>query len=277
MSNQKNWLELLDIAQFSCNIQKSYATGHCPFELVNKKMPVTPHTVVTEGLLRIPHAKKFMKAWDGTLELARVCLHEAARRMKKWADEDRRDAHFNVGDMVFLKIIGDQFQPPKGTARSLTRKYEGPFRVKKRVGEVAYELELLHHMHMKHLAFHVNQLKRCGLDVEHPERVEPPRGPAMIVDRLNLVMDKIMKCRTTGIGSHIKHEFLFRWKDTLEEHSWETGDSLCRWKRKIVKYDRKLRRIARLPRTTMTLGGGGCNALRLLQRSSSMGVPIKHA
>jgi hypothetical protein len=61
-ADQKNWPELLDIAQFSYNIQKSSAMGYSPFELVNGKMPVAPHTVETTGFLRSPHAKRFMKA-----------------------------------------------------------------------------------------------------------------------------------------------------------------------------------------------------------------------
>ncbi len=85
-----------------------------------------------------------------------MCLHEAARRMKKWENKGRWDTHFSVEDMVFLRITRDQFQPPKGTVRKLTRKYEGPFQAKKRVGEVTYELELPHHMHMKHLVFHMS-------------------------------------------------------------------------------------------------------------------------
>lgn len=87
--DQKNCPELLDVAKFSYNIQKSSAMGYSPFELVNGQMPVTPHTIVTVGLLRSPHAKNFMKAWDGTLELAWLRLHEAARRMKKWVDKGR--------------------------------------------------------------------------------------------------------------------------------------------------------------------------------------------
>jgi len=33
------------------------------------------------------------------------------------------------------------------------------------------------------LVFHVSQLKRCRLDLDHPERAEPSRGPAKIVDK----------------------------------------------------------------------------------------------
>jgi len=62
MANHKNWPELLDIAWFSYNTQKSFETGYSPFELVNGQMLVAPHTVVMGGFLRSPHAKKFMKA-----------------------------------------------------------------------------------------------------------------------------------------------------------------------------------------------------------------------
>lgn len=161
--------------------------------------------------------------------------------------------------MVFLRITGDPFQPPKGTARSLTRRYEGPFQVKKRVWEVSYELELPCHMHAKHHIFHINHLKKCQLNAEHLDRVEPPRGPTMIFVGLNLVLEKILDLRTTRLGSNMRQEFLIRWKDAPEEDSWETEDSLWRWKKMIMKYDRKLQRKAKLPRTTMTLGGGECN------------------
>jgi len=142
--------------------------------------------------------------------------------------------------------------------------------VKKRVGEVAYEMELPRHMHMKHPVFHVSQLKRCRLDSDHPERVEPMRGPAGIVDRPGLELEKILSLRTTRVGCHMRREFLCRWKDAPEEDSWETEDSLWRWKNKIEKYDRKLRRRAGLSRETMISSGGGCNALRLCTGARSL-------
>ena len=175
------------------------------------------------------------------LGVSMVLLHEAARRMKKWVDKDRWDAHFSVRDIVFLRITGDQFQPPKGIARSLTRKYEGLFRVKKRVGEVAYELELSSHMRSKHPIFHMSELKKCQLDAHHPDRIEPLRGPTMIVDRLNFVLEKIMDLLTTGLGSNMRQEFFIKWKDALKESSRETEDSLWRCRKEIAKYDEKLR------------------------------------
>ena len=106
-----------------------------------------------------------------------------------------------------------------GTARLFTRKYEGPLQVKKRVGEVAYELELPRHMHMKHPVFHMSQLKRCRLDADHPERAEPPKGLARIADKPDLKLEKILSFSTTGIGCHMKQEFLIRWKNAPEEQS----------------------------------------------------------
>lgn len=106
-----------------------------------------------------------------------------------------------------------------GTVSKLTRKYEGPFRVKKRVGEVAYELELPHHMHMKHLVFHMSQLKRCRLDADHPKRAELPRGSVGIVDKPGLELDNILSYITTGIGCHMKRENLVRWKNASKEES----------------------------------------------------------
>ena len=118
-------------------------------------------------------------------------------------------------------------------------------------------------MHMKHPVFHISQLKRCRLDADHLERAEPPRGPAGIVDKPGLELEKILSFRTTGIGCHMKREYLVRWKNAPEEESWEMEDSLWRWKDKIAKYDRKLRRRVGIVGTTMTSGGGECSGLRL--------------
>ncbi|RVW79075.1 Transposon Tf2-12 polyprotein [Vitis vinifera] len=44
-ANQKDWAKLLDIAQFSCNLQRSEATNKSPFQLATGQQPITPHTL----------------------------------------------------------------------------------------------------------------------------------------------------------------------------------------------------------------------------------------
>ncbi|KAL0380935.1 UNVERIFIED_CONTAM: hypothetical protein Sangu_0157800 [Sesamum angustifolium] len=43
--SQRNWVDLLDVAQFSYNLHKSSATGMSPFELAYGQQPTTPHEI----------------------------------------------------------------------------------------------------------------------------------------------------------------------------------------------------------------------------------------
>jgi hypothetical protein len=68
---------------------------------------------------------------------------------------------FKEGDHVYLKA-----SPIRGTRRfkvkeKLSPHFIGPFKILKRVGEVAYQLELPDHLADVHDVFHVSQLKKC--------------------------------------------------------------------------------------------------------------------
>jgi hypothetical protein len=62
---------------------------------------------------------------------------------------------------VYLKV-----SPLRGMRRfkikgKLSPRFTGPFKIFRRVGEMAYQLELLDHLSDVHNVFHVSQLKKC--------------------------------------------------------------------------------------------------------------------
>ena len=44
-ARQKNWVQMLDVAQFSFNCQQSSSTGKTPLEIVCGRLPLMPHVI----------------------------------------------------------------------------------------------------------------------------------------------------------------------------------------------------------------------------------------
>jgi len=102
-------------------------------------------------------------------------LKVAQSRQKSYADNRRRNLEFQEGDFVYLKV-----SPIRGTRRfqikgKLAPRYIGPFRICKKVGAVAYLLELPLEMSDIHDMFHVSQVKKCL-------RVPEEQVPIEVVD-----------------------------------------------------------------------------------------------
>lgn len=126
-AHQKNWAELLDIAQFSYNFQKSESTGKSPFEIVNWQQPKTPKKLVASNTGPNPSTYKMAKEWKEEQDIARACLHKAVKRMKKWADTKRRPKEYEEGKMVLIKLFPTQFKSLRKMHKGLIRKYEAHF------------------------------------------------------------------------------------------------------------------------------------------------------
>nr|XP_009764899.1 PREDICTED: uncharacterized protein LOC104216530 [Nicotiana sylvestris] len=87
-------------------------------------------------------------------------LKTAQSCQKSYSDMRRRDLEFQVDDWVFMKV-----SPMKGVMRfgkkgKLSPRYIGPYRILRRIGHVAYELELPQELAAVHPVFHVSMLKK---------------------------------------------------------------------------------------------------------------------
>lgn len=255
-ASQKNWLELLEPAQFCYNLHQSSATGMSPFELSMGFQPRTPNDVAVQRTGgNCPAAYRYARARTELLEEARDSLSKAVRRMKKYADAHRRPLAFKVGDMVLLKLTPQIWKKisSKAVHRGLVPKYDGPFEVLKKVGAVAYRLKLPDRLKV-HPTFHVSYLKPFQQELLDAGRKQAKRAPPVIRKQFDKDVEKILAHKTEGMSKKNRRtDYLVHWKGEDEvDASWERDVTLWQFEKQIAEY------WAHPPtRTSGSSGGGG--------------------
>ncbi|GKA20674.1 hypothetical protein Tco_0700663 [Tanacetum coccineum] len=114
-------------------------------------------------------------------------IQTARDRQKSYANLKRKPMEFQVGDKVMLKV-----SPWKGVVRfgkrgKLNPRYVGPFKVLKKVGAVAYKLELPQELSRVHNTFHVSNLKKCYSD----DPLVVPLEGLQVDDKLHFVEEPV--------------------------------------------------------------------------------------
>ena len=62
-AHKRDWAKLLDIAQFSYNLQRSEAIGKSPFKIILGFQPMMPNTIVLTYGEKSPVAHKLAREW----------------------------------------------------------------------------------------------------------------------------------------------------------------------------------------------------------------------
>ncbi|XP_074290725.1 uncharacterized protein LOC141617423 [Silene latifolia] len=120
-------------------------------------------------------------------------MKAAQDRQKSYADVRRRPLEFEVGEKVFLKVSLIKGVKRFGVKGKLSPKYIGPYDVVKRIGAVAYKLDLPPSLGKIHDVTHVSQLRKYISDPSHllqndipelepSEGLEDPEEDSYIVD-----------------------------------------------------------------------------------------------
>ncbi|GJW86887.1 reverse transcriptase domain-containing protein [Tanacetum coccineum] len=182
----KGWEKHLPLVEFSYNNSYHASIKAAPFEALYGRKCRSPVCWAEVGDVQLTGPEIIHETTEKIVQI-RQRLQAARDRQRSYANIRRKPLEFQVGDRVMLKV-----SPRKGVIRfgkrgKLNPRYIGPFKILKRVGPVAYKLELPEELRNVHNTFHVSNLKKCLSD----ESLVIPMKELRLDDKLNFVEEPV--------------------------------------------------------------------------------------
>ncbi|XP_026377071.1 uncharacterized protein LOC113271424 [Papaver somniferum] len=166
----------------------------------------------------------YLNQRDVVLDILKDSLHKSQESMKFYAEKNRVERSFEVGDKVYLKL-----HPYRQASMALRRnlklasKYYGPFTILHRIGIVSYKLQLLAEARI-HSVFHASQLqKQIGTNHTPAPRllIINNAGQVLVIPPAALASRTIVRN-----GVHV-HQLLIHWPNaTAEDAAWEDAANI---------------------------------------------------
>jgi hypothetical protein len=209
------------MVEFAMKNSVHSSLAHTPFFLNTGLNPITPIMleVMRDGKVKCAQALQYTQARKAALESAMEYLKTARDRYKSYADANRKDIDFQVGDSVLLSTVNLNRH---NQVRKLYPKFVGPFKVVGKVNDVAYKLDLPPSMPI-HDVFHVNLLKHY-IKGRTPT---PPPIPIIVEGEYEYEVERILLHRDRKIGTSKKREYYVKWTGFGPEHcTWEPENHL---------------------------------------------------
>ncbi|KAK9125672.1 hypothetical protein Scep_014518 [Stephania cephalantha] len=153
-----SWEEYLPLCEFAYNNSYQASIEMAPFEALYGR-PCRSPSCWAEPEDRNLLGPEIVVDHTEKVRQIRQKLKGAQERQKKYADMYRSDLTYDEGALVYLKVSPRKGHHRFGLKGKLAPRFIGPFKIKKRVGKVAYELELPPQMSGIHQVFHISMLR----------------------------------------------------------------------------------------------------------------------
>ncbi|GAB5489773.1 MAG: hypothetical protein Pars2KO_33430 [Parasphingorhabdus sp.] len=241
---QDDWDIRLAQVEYVYNSGIHSATKYSPFYLNYGLHPEHPAALVSARPVdpKAEGVNQFTKRLRDDLRTAKQQLEVARTRMKRVADQRRRDEQFAVGERVLLRTKNFEFKHG-GPSSKLRAKYVGPFRISARIGEVAYRLQLPQGW-LIHDVFHVSLLRKFLTTAAYGQRELEAPPPELVEGQEEYEVERIVDHRERRRGRQTVTEYLVKWRGYgMEEALWLPFSELQNALQAVADY----RTAARLP------------------------------
>lgn len=156
-------------------------------------------------------------------------LQKAQLAMKHTPDRKCRDVHFDIGDLVMVRLQPQRQSSIIGQQRGsfkLNKRFYGPFKILDQIGPAAYKLKLPKGTRI-HLVFHCSMLKPFH-QPPLPDNNPPLSLPPVVIDNQPLVSPlAIVGTRHNSDFDKLRLQVLVQWDGLLpEDTTWEDWEQL---------------------------------------------------
>ncbi|GKE48649.1 putative reverse transcriptase domain, ribonuclease H-like domain, aspartic peptidase domain protein [Tanacetum coccineum] len=156
---EKGWEKHLPLVEFSYNNSYHASIKAAPFEALYGRKCRSPVCWTEVGDVQLIGPKIIHETTEKIVQIQQH-LPAARDRQRSYANVRRKPLKFQVGDRVMLKVSLRKGVIRFGKRGKLNPWYIRPFKILKRVGPVAYKLELPEELRNVHNTFHVSNLKK---------------------------------------------------------------------------------------------------------------------
>ena len=217
------WSSLIPWAEWWYNTTFQSAIRMSPYQAVYDIEPPTIRMYM-KGSTAVHSVDEALQTRDNLLRLLRTNLQLAQNRMKQVYDHKRTDREFKVGDWVYLKLQPyRQHSVASRPSHKLAPKFYGPFQITKRIGSVAYQLQLPSHSKL-HPVFHVSLLKpQIGSAHSQLTDLPPATFPEVMQWQPEAILDRgIFKKHNKPVT-----KWLIKWASLpTNDATWEEADDI---------------------------------------------------
>ncbi|KAI3745515.1 hypothetical protein L1987_58629 [Smallanthus sonchifolius] len=136
-----SWETHLPLVEFSYNNSYHTSIMAAPFEALYGWKCRPPICWAEVGDSQLTGPELLFETFEKIVQIQNR-MAAARDRQKRYADKRRKPLEFQVGDMVLLKVSPWKVVIHFGKRGKLNPRYVGPFKIMKRSGPVAYQLDL---------------------------------------------------------------------------------------------------------------------------------------